>query len=128
MCSFRFHADSSPGLITNKNNQSENEVYPSEEQDTIGAKYYLSTGKELPFCRKYNKIQRYLNQLNLRRLLYCYTLYIINNLLQEYTRLINYIFYRKTNVRSVFKNPFLFTSILKNVLCYIYLKLLFQTF
>lgn len=55
MCFFRFHADSSPGLITNKNNQSENEVYPSEEQDTIGAKYYLSTGKELPYCRKYNK-------------------------------------------------------------------------
>lgn len=50
---FRFHADSSPGLITNKSNQTENEVYPSEEQDTIGARYYLSTGKENPFCRKF---------------------------------------------------------------------------
>lgn len=50
---YRFHADSSPGLITNKNNQSENEVFPSEEHDTIGAKYYLSTGKDLPYCRKY---------------------------------------------------------------------------
>lgn len=51
--SIRFHADSSPGLIADKSNQSENEVYPSEEQETIGAKYYLSTGKELPFCRKF---------------------------------------------------------------------------
>ncbi|XP_069354959.1 pancreatic triacylglycerol lipase-like isoform X4 [Maniola hyperantus] len=51
-----FHADSSPGLITNKNNQSENEVYPSEEQDTIGAKYYLNTGKELPFCQRHYKV------------------------------------------------------------------------
>lgn len=50
---FRFHADSSPGLIANKNNQSENEVFPSEEQETIGAKYFLSTGKEQPFCRKF---------------------------------------------------------------------------
>lgn len=53
---FRFHADSSPGLITNKNNQTENEVYPSEEQDTIGAKYFLNTGKEQPFCRKFTVI------------------------------------------------------------------------
>lgn len=51
-CILRFHADSSPGLITDKSSQSENEVYPSEEQETIGAKYYLSTGKDLPFCRK----------------------------------------------------------------------------
>lgn len=28
-------------------------MYPSEEHDTIGAKYYLSTGKENPFCREY---------------------------------------------------------------------------
>ncbi|KAG7299776.1 hypothetical protein JYU34_016785 [Plutella xylostella] len=51
-----FHADSSPGLITDKNNNSENEVYPSEEQETIGAKYYLSTGKEMPFCQRHYRI------------------------------------------------------------------------
>ncbi|KAL4706568.1 hypothetical protein ACJJTC_015766 [Scirpophaga incertulas] len=51
-----FHADSSPGLIANKDNETENEVYPSEERDTIGAKYYLSTGKEQPFCHRHYKV------------------------------------------------------------------------
>ncbi|VVC96295.1 unnamed protein product [Leptidea sinapis] len=51
-----FHADSSPGLITNKNNQTENEVYPSEEQETIGAKYFLNTGKDQPYCQRHYRI------------------------------------------------------------------------
>lgn len=40
-----YHADSSMGL--------ENEVQPQTKlKDIIGNKYYLTTGKEYPFCRK----------------------------------------------------------------------------
>lgn len=43
-----YHADSTPGLMEN------NEIQPQAKlQETIGAKYYMTTGKEYPYCRKY---------------------------------------------------------------------------
>lgn len=43
-----YHTDSSPGL--------ENEISPTQQRfhDTIGTKFFTSTGREFPYCRKYN--------------------------------------------------------------------------
>lgn len=41
-----YHADSSPGLENN-------EVSPEVKmQDMIGAKYFTTTGRNFPYCRK----------------------------------------------------------------------------
>lgn len=43
-----YHADSTPGLLEN------NEVLPqSKLQEAIGSKYFLTTGRDYPYCRKY---------------------------------------------------------------------------
>lgn len=44
-----YHADASPGLENN-------EISSSKFSDLIGNKYFLTTGKEYPFCRKYFSI------------------------------------------------------------------------
>nr|XP_023029989.1 pancreatic triacylglycerol lipase-like [Leptinotarsa decemlineata] len=45
-----YHADSTPGLL-------ENELQPqSKLQETIGNKYYLTTGKEYPFCHRIYRV------------------------------------------------------------------------
>ncbi|XP_077289795.1 pancreatic triacylglycerol lipase-like [Arctopsyche grandis] len=51
-----FHADSSPGLITHKSNQSENEVTPSNTKENLGAKYFMTTGKDYPYCQRHYRI------------------------------------------------------------------------
>jgi hypothetical protein len=41
-----YHANTSPGIENN-------EINPSKMSDLIGNKYYLTTGREFPFCREY---------------------------------------------------------------------------
>ncbi|KAJ8942541.1 hypothetical protein NQ314_010046 [Rhamnusium bicolor] len=42
-----YYADTTPGLL-------ENEVQPQAKlQETVGMKYYLTTGREYPYCRKF---------------------------------------------------------------------------
>ncbi|XP_019877450.1 pancreatic triacylglycerol lipase [Aethina tumida] len=43
-----YHADSTPGI--------ENEVAPVKPQDTVGAKYFLTTGREYPYCHRMYRI------------------------------------------------------------------------
>lgn len=46
-----YHADSTPGLMEN------NEIQPQAKlQETIGAKYYMTTGKEYPYCHRMYRI------------------------------------------------------------------------
>lgn len=49
-----YHTDSSPGL--------ENEIAPQSTrfQDTMGTKFFTSTGREYPYCRKY-----YINEVKI---------------------------------------------------------------
>lgn len=42
-----YHADTSPGMENN-------ELSPQAKlQDVIGAKYFTTTGRDFPYCRKY---------------------------------------------------------------------------
>lgn len=47
-------------------NSSENEVIPSEQQtdqpaSPVPGKYFLATGKDFPFCRKFSMVSRQRN-------------------------------------------------------------------
>lgn len=44
-----YYADTTPGIMDNDIQKK------SKLDDTTGNKYFLTTGKEYPYCRKYNK-------------------------------------------------------------------------
>jgi pancreatic triacylglycerol lipase len=45
-----YHANTSPGIENN-------EINPSKMSDLIGNKYYLTTGREFPFCRRLYRVR-----------------------------------------------------------------------